>query len=222
MTLSVERLITFCVGVVIGAAIVLVISQRRNELEGTDANRDLAVIADDVSTIEETSIRAISNNAESQTTRPEVRPAHLDEETEPETVIRPISLPEIYDEHIYRRKRQISFLDIHEIFKSEARDEPWALAMESGINHSIANSGSGEWAVVEYVECRSRICEIAGYMHDDENHARDLIADFLKSGAWSGTPSTHSTRFSDKDLKRFITIISGYRIDEYQSILFSQ
>ncbi len=214
MTLSVEHLITLCVGIVIGAAIVLVFGQFPNEPEDVNVIRDPEVTVDEVSTAEETPIRAISINAATRTTQPEVSPARPEGEIEPDANTSPISLPEIYENHINPQQRTVSFSDIHEIFKSEPRDESWALAMESGINHSIANSGSGDWAVVEYVECRSRICEIAGYMHDDESHPRDLIRDFLVSGAWSGTLRAHSSQFSDRETNRFITIINGYRDDE--------
>lgn len=137
----------------------------------------------------------------------------------------PPSIPSIYEDHLRRPDRMLEASDFHEIFKNELRDEPWAAAMESGIHHSIANAGSGDWAVVEYVECRSRICEIAGYVQAGQ-HPMRLIEQFADSGAWPGVlEATVKTRFPDPyspDNERFIIIMSGYDIEEVRSMIFSQ
>ena len=176
----------------------------------------------EVPPVEEIVIPTAPVNANPQTPRLEESRVALEEEVEPIPTITPISLPDIYEQHINPPQRSIRFADFHEIFKNEPRDEPWAAAMEAGLNHSIANSSSSEFVVIEYLECRSRMCEIAGYLRNEEVHPRDLITDFERSGVWPGRFSTHTSRFSDAGAKRFVAIINGYRSDEYQSIPFPQ
>ena len=131
-------------------------------------------------------------------------------------------LPDTYRNHLYPTQRTIRFADFHEVFKNESRDESWASAMEAGMNHSIANSSVSGSVVVEYLECRSRMCEIAGYLIDEEIHPTEMLTAFEQSGAWPGKYSKHTSRFTDAGVKRFITIINGYRDEEYQAVFLDQ
>jgi len=186
-----------------------VVVKRPEHREGVESILHPEISSDLASTVE----------ADTQTSDTENRRTQAAQEIEPETSVRKISLPQVYEDHIRPRQRQVLFADIHYLFKNESRDEPWAAAMESGIIHYIANSGSGNWAVVDYIECRSGMCEIAGQMTGKGNNPRRLVDEFLNSGIWQGEPRLHSSRFSEQDFKRFIIVISSYSDEEYRSAL---
>lgn len=224
MNTAIDRLLTLCIGFVIGVAVMYALAERSDENENTSdsvgSEREAYAVQEPISPMGQK-----DGNADPiLLTQVEVEQARSADQGEPNSDVTPISIPDVYEDHITGRNRQpsVSIADVHKIFKNEARDESWAVAMESGINHYLANSGSGGWAVVEYVECRSRICELAGYTTDsDQNGTHDLIGGFLTSGLWQGNPITHSTRFGPADRKRFVIIISGYEYSEYASILSS-
>lgn len=211
MTRVIDRLVTLCVGVAIGVVIMLAFAKQPGESE------DVNITLNPEMTEDAGSAAAVEN----QITQTEISPTQSEGEIEPESSVSPISIPDVYEDHIGPQQREVSFADIHHVFKNEPRDEPWAAAMESGINHYLANSGSGDWAVVEYLECRSRICEVAGYKTGSENHPSELVEEFMSSGIWHGEPGIHTSRFGDHRLKRFIIIISGYSNKEYRSVLSS-
>jgi len=224
MTTYIDRLFTLCVGIVIGIVVMFALAEHSDESENAVESLDLEREVDAVRAPISPGGQIDQNNDPIQITQVEAIPTRAGEEGEPKIRVDPISIPDVYEDHIAGRRRppRVSFADIHKIFKNEPRDEPWAVAMESGISHYLANSGSGGWAVVEYLECRSRICEIAGYTTGgDEHDHSELIRDFLRSSLWQGRPITHSSSFGPADQKRFITIISGYSYSEYPSILSS-
>ncbi len=193
----------------IGMVIMFVLATRPEQSEAIKITPDPKIASNMVSPIAAEAQVAAAENVRTQPTQ----------EIEPEAAISPIMLPPAYEDHIRPKQRQVSFADIHNLFKNEPRDEPWAAAMESGLNHYLANSGSGDWAVVEYVECRSRICEIAGYRTGTDNHPKELVDEFVSSGIWHGKPSVHSKRFGEQNIKRFMIVISSYGDEEYRSAL---
>lgn len=221
MTTNVERLLTLFAGIVIGVLVMTVLpSPSIDSGNGIDAERKEGAVPGPA--LQQS--QAARSTRSIPATQVEASAPRFEDKGDSKTDVSPISIPNVYEEHIAERfsRPRVSFADIHKIFKNEARDEPWAVAMESGINHYLANSGTGEWAVVEYVECRSKICEIAGYTTDgDQKDSHELIGDFLASGLWAGDPITHSSSFGPTDQKRFITIISAYKYSEYPSILSS-
>lgn len=209
MTTATDRFITLSVGIAIGMVIMFVLATRPEQSEEIKITPNPRIASNMVSPIAaEAQVAAAENNRTQPTS-----------EIEPRTAISPILLPPAYEDHIRPKRRQVSFADIHNLFKNEPRDEPWAAAMESGINHYLANSGSGDWAVVEYVECRARICEIAGYRTGTENHPKELVDEFVSSGIWHGNPRVHLDRFGEQDIKRFMIAISSYSDEEYRSAL---
>ena len=204
-----DRLITLCIGIVIGAVTALALMKHPEQSDEIEITPDPTVVSSVVPFVSVESPAAITDEVPTQ-------PAL---QFEPDFAVSPVRLPAAYEDHIRPKQRQISFADIHSLFKDEPRDESWAAAMESGINHYLANSGSGDWAVVEYVECRSRICEIAGYRTGTDNHPKELVNDFVSSGIWHGQPSVHLKRFGDQNIKRFVIVISSYSDDEYRAAL---
>jgi len=224
MTSTIDRLLTLSVGILTGVIVMLGLSNNSDEGERVKEFPDLEMSSIATPPAISSDIRVDQDNRALKVAQNEPTQKGSVEEVEFGSNVSPISIPAVYEDLVAQRHGQprVSFADIHKIFKNEPRDEPWAAAMESGINHYLANSGTGEWAVVEYVECRSKICEIAGYTTGgDDNHHSDLISDFLRSGLWQGKPITHSSGFGNTDLKRFIIIISGYSYSEYSSVLSS-
>lgn len=104
---------------------------------------------------------------------------------------------------------------VHMHFKREPRDESWASAMEIGIGHSIERSEQTSWATVEQIECRSTICEVAGFMPDNmQNPEFDpykLFSDDFGVGWWQG-PLDMSLRqhtYEEEGITRFLFIIAN-------------
>jgi len=222
MIRSVERVLTLGVGIFIGAATMLVIGNFSRAPDGSTSVEAHAAKAAESPPPEEIVNLTAPANANPQTHRIEESIMAPEDDFEPTPTGAPINLPDIYEQHINPAQRSIRFADIHNVFKNELRDESWAAAMEAGLIHSIANSASSEFVTVEYLECRSRMCEIAGYLLNEEAHSRDLLTNFERSGVWSGRFSTHTSRFSNTSGKRFITIVNGYTEEEYQSIFLEQ
>ena len=79
---------------------------------------------------------------------------------------------------------------VHARFASEARDESWANAMESGISQALVRSDVTAKITVAYVSCRSTICEVAGFMPDRMTNPdldpNNLFPDDLGAGWWQG------------------------------------
>ena len=128
------------------------------------------------------------------------------------TVDDPIRIPNAYRDLVGPiPPPRLSSAELHELFEKEPRDEAWAYAMESGINDHIANFGTGEGTVVEYVECRSQHCEIAGFA--DKGHMGSIgrvYGDMTRSGWWQADGGTHHIGGHVDGLDRFVIITSRY------------
>ena len=123
----------------------------------------------------------------------------------------PISnIPAVYKEVIGRpRPRQLRVADRHAIFLTEPRDEAWASAMESGISNYLADNASNMRIVVEFVECRSEHCEVAGYVHDGSRDYISGLRNGLKnSGWWQGGISSASTNKKIDGVDRFVIMFN--------------
>jgi len=107
---------------------------------------------------------------------------------------------------------QPSSSELHALFENEPRDEPWAYAMETGINDHIATYGAGEATVVEYVECRSRFCEIGGFESgDNAGGFSSTYGDMRRSGWWQAEGgSNYILGGQAEGGSRFVIIISRY------------
>jgi hypothetical protein len=103
---------------------------------------------------------------------------------------------------------------VHADFVDEPRDASWASAMESGISQALVRSDATAEISVAYVECRSTICEVAGFvpdrMQNPELDPYSLFPDDLGAGWWQGTIDmgigTHT--YDDEGITRFIVIIA--------------
>ncbi len=149
-------------------------------------------------------------------TRQESNPKNSSRDREPDlglevSVVVPLSnLPAVYDEVIGRpQPKQLRAADRHAIFLTEPRDEAWASAMESGINNYLADNASSLKFKVEYVECRSEHCEIAGYVPDGySDDTGDLKNGLKNSGWWQGGVSSASTGREINGIERRVIIFN--------------
>lgn len=97
----------------------------------------------------------------------------------------PSGLPDIYREMIGPAGRSPTFAQLHEMFESEPRDEPWAASMEAGLRAYLDRYTAKYGLVIEFVECRSQHCEIAGYVVGGlTSRSYDLFEGVKHEGWW--------------------------------------
>ena len=126
----------------------------------------------------------------------------------------PTRLPDAYLEAVQPRPRPLSVPELHQAFSNDPRDDSWAYAMELGINNHLAAEGAPEGTVIEYAECRSRFCELAGYVQPGfEDRSRELFEAMSGTGWWQLSSSTFTFGAPIDGVNRFVTIVP--RWDEY-------
>lgn len=112
------------------------------------------------------------------------------------------------------REPSSSLQKIHADFVNEPRDASWADAMEAGITQALVRSDATAEITVAYVECRSTICEVAGFMPEGAAHSEpdpySLFPENLGEGWWQGRIDmgigTHT--YETEGVTRFIVIIA--------------
>ncbi len=136
------------------------------------------------------------------------RQPHLD--LEDTVAVSASNIPAIYSEVIGSpQPKRLRVADRHAIFLTEPRDEAWASAMESGINNFLADNASNLSFKVEFVECRSEHCEIAGYVPDGyPDDSGDLKNGLKNSGWWQGGISSASTGREINGVQRTVFIFN--------------
>ena len=153
---------------------------------------------------------------ESSRTPLEINPENSDGNRQPsldleDTVAMPASnLPAVYSEVIGSpQPKRLRAADRHAIFLTEFRDEVWASAMESGIRNYVSDNASNLDIVVEYFECRSEHCEIAGYAPPGkESDINQLKNGLRSSGWWMGGQSAGTTSQTIDGVDRFVIIFN--------------
>lgn len=95
--------------------------------------------------------------------------------------------------------------DRYVAFARDVRDEPWAAAMEAGIANWSARRNPSADSTIEYFECRSRFCVIAG--HSSRGSSRSLST-MRDEGWWlaegDGMLAVSSGRDSSLDFILFV------------------
>ena len=207
----------FAAGLLVGVALIVSIGghlRRTNELEptsldSTDTSASSAVVMEP----------SPESDANARVMPDPVQESHPKRAAQSEplsTNTKLIRMPQIYDELLAPPRRQVTIEDMHARFKAEPRDEVWATAMEAGLSHHFANSGSGDWAVVEYIECRAQTCEIAGYLIEgNELHPSKLVEGVVQSGWWQGGDSVASSRHKGSGPERFVLILMHSPISDH-------
>jgi hypothetical protein len=179
-------------------------------------------ISDEYSDLESQSVRAPAATRPTNETSEDTAefPASVDQKSRIniQDPAEPVQIQSIYDDVFGRPEPGNPLSELHFEFKDEPRDESWASAMESGISQQIAKSGTGDWATVENIECRSKICEVQGFMPDTMEHPEldphVLLTDGFGTGWWQGGMNimTRQHTFDGEGITRFMLII--VRIDE--------
>lgn len=92
-------------------------------------------------------------------------------------------------------------------FNTDERDESWAYPMELGITQHIARRGSELGMTIEFVECRSRFCTIAGIVHDGGQPTVNILLGEMTQSGWWQTFGGASTVGTSQDAEyRFVSI----------------
>jgi len=108
-------------------------------------------------------------------------------------------------------------------FAGEPRDESWAYTMELGINQHLTASTSLEGTVVEYVECRTTACVMAGYVQPGmEDSSQELIREMSATGWWQLSQATMSSSSNDDGTRRFVRIIPRTEGDFFEDVSESE
>lgn len=118
-----------------------------------------------------------------------------------------VRLPMKYAEQIgVARSRRPSFSERHAQFAAEQRNESWAFAMEAGIQNFLAAHAADSGIVIESVECRSKSCEVAGYVSDESDGINSTIYGFTSEHWWDGGNSVSVKEFDLEGSTGFIFV----------------
>ena len=120
----------------------------------------------------DTSTKSVNDNCADETSSP-VQTALSAPEPMPEVYLDMIGYPEESTPAPDRYDRYVAFA-------SDVRDESWAAAMEAGIANFAARLNQME-VVVEYIECRSLYCVIAGH---SPTGSTAQLGDMRDTGWW--------------------------------------
>lgn len=98
--------------------------------------------------------------------------------------------------------------DLYAAFAREGRDEPWAVAMESGIANWSAGRNPSAEAVIDYVECRSSFCVVAGH---SSTGSTGFLGTMRDEGWWQATGDLTDIVHSGLDgSAEFLLFVSRY------------
>ena len=104
--------------------------------------------------------------------------------------------------------RRLTPQENHAFFSQDTRDEAWAYTMELGIREYLAANQNAGGTIIEHVECRSRMCEIAGVVYPGGNDDFSEHLEVMRgSGWWQLSNSQHSTGAIVDGEYRFVSFI---------------
>ena len=119
----------------------------------------------------------------------------------------PANTPLEYDELIGPPVRSRGARELHATFKAEPRSDPWASAMEAGIAQTVSEHAPGIGLSIEYIECRTTMCELGGVASvEDVGNASALWSEVVQSGYWQGSTRYHMTVGTTAGITRFMVI----------------
>lgn len=199
-----SRVLTFITGMISGALLIVFFTPSADNDEGTAASTDRVLQP-----------RLTEEQPQEDSVDIVESPSHAEPISLPDDNIvhfRPIDHADIKMPHTYKEMigplvpSRTTFSERHENFASEPRDEPWAVAMETGINDYLATAGAKYGMVFEYVECRTRTCEVAGYIVDEQASSRFDFHDLVKQSWWQGGRATSSIGPTINGTKHFVII----------------
>jgi len=104
--------------------------------------------------------------------------------------------------------RRMTSDENYNFFASDDRDESWAYTMELAMQDYIASNQNTDGAIIEYVECRSRMCMVAGSVPDGSN---DDFGEHLEAmqdtGWWQLSNTSHTAGGMTGGDYRFVTFV---------------
>lgn len=128
-----------------------------------------------------------------------------------QAIATPEPVPEVYRDIVGPLAEQTSGpepYDLYVAFAHDVRDEPWAAAMEAGIANWSAGKHPSAEPVIDYVECRSSICVIAGH---SSTGSRALLGSMRDEGWWQAEGAPMGVVYSGHDGSvEFLTFVTRY------------
>jgi hypothetical protein len=96
----------------------------------------------------------------------------------------------------------------YELFATDERDESWAYTMELAIQNHLAVNQKPDGALIEYVECRSRMCVVAGTVPAGSNSDfSEHLNAMRETGWWQLSDSASTAGGIANGEFRFVTFI---------------
>jgi hypothetical protein len=121
----------------------------------------------------------------------------------------PEPIPDVYRDIVGPLAEQTSGpepYDLYVAFARDVRDEPWAAAMETGIANWSAGKNPSAELVIDYVECRSSICVVAGY---SSTGSTAFLGSMRDEGWWQAEGALmavfHSGHDGSAEFLKFVT-----------------
>ena len=122
-----------------------------------------------------------------------------------------VAIPESYRRTIGPVVQPPTFGERFKAFEAEPIDGPWAQAMEAGMNNFVAAHGPDYGSVIEFIQCRTSICVIAGYtIPNHEGLSASIIGELRKQSWWQGGNSSSSNLGSEDGRTSFVILIDRY------------
>ena len=121
------------------------------------------------------------------------------------------SLPEEYAHLLQQPQgpRRMTPQEISRFFDADSRDEQWAYTMETGMSEYFARNLTGDGVAIEHLECRGRMCLLAGVVYPGHEDTTGRHFDAMKqTGWWQLSQSLHTVGSAVADGEyRFLTYI---------------
>ena len=204
-----SKIVWFIVGVIFGGIGSAAYYSRSDTVNQTPVDHTDATL-----TIADTEIASQPLSEDPETARREspveLNPVELNAVSESDGEVPESRIPYIYNDVIGEPKpKRLMTADRHAAFLLEPRDQSWASAMESGIANYLADNAAELQFKVEFVECRSEHCEVAGYIPPGiEDDSRQLKSGLKNSAWWQGGLSSASTRRTFDGVTRVVIIFN--------------
>ena len=135
----------------------------------------------------------------------------LSAQDDPAPVHYDTDFPEAYRSMVRPRVTGANLRAQFALFESEPRDEPWAQAMEAGMNTYLAAFGPDTGTVFEFVRCRSSLCVLAGYVVEGHKlQSSNMMGEMIKQGWWDGGHASQMTGRKVGEHDSFVIILPRY------------
>ncbi len=192
--------IPFAAGLICGG---LLVSEFQTPVQRTSPN---VKMAEEIPTLENQKIEFPIQSVEVPTAR------NAEIESAPNTPTQSNStIPDWYRETIGPAVQPPTFGEKFKDFEAEPIDVPWAEAMEVGMNNFVAARGPDYGSVIEFIQCRTSKCVLAGYtIPNHEGLSASIIGELRRQSWWQGGGSSSSNLSTGDDRTSFVILIDRY------------